>query len=281
MNDPALIPTALYGLRTWRPAADEQGERLVGAYDDTPWPDHGAWLEAVCTGGQAGYHAAPDARCACGIHAWHPGRRAARRVLASRRDVAGIVEATGAIEVHEEGFRAQRARPHALVVVPGRNRALLARLAERYDADLIEVSGPDALAAWCRDRGLGLTEHVVDELLGTDRTVARRRRRRRDVLGVGALLVIVAVMLSLGLAFANGPPSPNGVFGRTGWVILPRKDCPRPAPRGSRTPAPGPRAPAPGSTAPAPGGTTSPPKGSSAPATGSRETNGSGGGRCP
>jgi hypothetical protein len=44
VTDPALIPAALYGLRTWRAAADEQGERLVGAYDDTPWPDHGACL---------------------------------------------------------------------------------------------------------------------------------------------------------------------------------------------------------------------------------------------
>ncbi|MCZ4494511.1 MAG: hypothetical protein JWP53_3442 [Conexibacter sp.] len=259
MSDPAVIPAALYGLRTWRPAADEQGERLVGAYDDTPWPDHGAWLEAVCTDPGTGDHAAPGARCGCGIHAWHPSASAARRVLAGRRDVAGIVEATGAAEVHEEGFRARRARPHALVCVPGRNRALLARLAERYDAELVEVSGPDAMAAWCRDRGLGLPEPVVDELLGTDRTASRRRRRRRDARGVAALLGIVAILLSLGFAFVNGPPSPNGVYGRTGWVTLPAKDCPPRGSDGSRAPADGPRAPA------------SP----------SRETNALAGGRCP
>ncbi|HEV7751410.1 MAG TPA: hypothetical protein VGO71_07705 [Baekduia sp.] len=262
MTDPALIPAALYGLRTWRAAADERGERLVGAYDDTPWPDHGAWLEAVCGDSETGDHAAPGAECRCGIHAWHPDRRAARRVLASRRDVAGIVEATGAIEIHEEGFRAQRARPHALVVVPGRNRAMLARLAERYDAELVEVSGPDALAAWCRERGLGLPEQVVDQLLGIDRAAARRRRRRRDARGVAALLAIVAVMLSLGFAFVNGPPGPNGVYGRTGWVILPAKDCPRTAPARSA-----------GSRAPA--------SRSAAPASPARETNRPGGGRCP
>ena len=262
MTNPALVPAALYGLRTWRSVAGESGERLVGAYDDTPWPDHGAWLEAVCADAETGDHAAPAAGCRCGIHAWHPDRRSARSVLAGRRDIAGIVEATGAIEVHEEGFRAQRARPYALVAVPGRNRALLARLAERYDAELVDVSGPDELVAWCRDRGLGLPDPVVDELLGTDRTAARRRRRRRDLRGMAALLAIVAVSLALGFAFVNGPPGPNGVYGRTGWVILPAKDCPRPAPPGSdrsRVPAPA----------------------SPAPASPSRETNQLGGGRCP
>jgi hypothetical protein len=258
VSDAALIPAPLYGLRTWRPAADEQGERLVGAYDDTPWPGHGAWMEAVCPDA-AGDHTAPGAHCDCGIHAWHPGRRAARRVLASRRDIAGIVEAVGAIEVHEEGFRAQRARPYALVVVPGRNRALIARLAERYDAELVEVSGPDALVDWCRDRGLGLPEQAVDGLLGTDRAAARRRRRRRDARGVAALLAIVAVTLSLGFAFANGPPSPDGVYGRTGWVTLPAKDCPPPGSDRSGAPA----------------------SGSAAPASGSGETNTTAGGKCP
>jgi hypothetical protein len=262
VTEPPLIPAPLYGLRTWRSVAGESGERLVGAYDDTPWPDHGAWLEAVCADAETDHHAAPGAGCRCGIHAWHPDRRSARSVLAGRRDIAGIVEATGAIEVHAEGFRAQRGRPYALVAVPGRNRALLARLARRYDAELVEVSGPEALAAWCRDRGLGMPEQVVDELVGTDRAAARRGRRRRELRGMAALLAIVAVSLALGFAFANGPPGPNGVYGRTGWVILPARDCPRPAPPGSdrsRVPA----------------------AASHAPASPSRETNRLRGGRCP
>ena len=46
------------------------------------------------------------AGCGCGIHAWHPRRASARRILRSRFDLPGIVEADGAVEVHEDGFRA-------------------------------------------------------------------------------------------------------------------------------------------------------------------------------
>jgi len=235
VTDAPLIPGALYGLRTWRPAADDAGgDRLTGAYDPTPWPDGGDWMHAACTA--EGGHDPPDPECACGIHALHPSRRSARDVLASRREVAGVVEGAGAIQVHEEGFRAQRARPYALFVTPGRNARLVARLAERYDAELVEVEGPDGLLDWCRRRGLGLDQAVVDQLLGTDRAAARRvarRRRRRDALRVASALVVAGSLVGLGLAFVNGPHSPDGVYGRTGWVVPPRTTgCPPPAPTG-------------------------------------------------
>ena len=34
----------------------------------------------------------------------------------------GVVETRGAVEVHEDGIRAEQARPHALVLLPGGNR---------------------------------------------------------------------------------------------------------------------------------------------------------------
>jgi hypothetical protein len=229
VSDAALIPAPLYGLRTWRPAADTRGEYLTGVYARTRWPDAPAWLHATC--GRGCEHPAPDPDCTCGIHGWHPDRLAARRVLASRFDVPGIVEAAGAAQVHDEGFRAERARPYALVVTPGRNAKLVARLGERYGAEVIEVTGPDGLLAWCRDRGLGLEEPVLDRLLGADRVLerrkARRQGRRKDAFRVASALAVTASLLSLGLAFASGPPSADGVYGRTGWVVPPRKPvCP-------------------------------------------------------
>ena len=46
-------------------------------------------------------------------------RSSARRVLACRREIPGIAEASGAIEIHEDGFRAERARPYAFLLPPG------------------------------------------------------------------------------------------------------------------------------------------------------------------
>jgi hypothetical protein len=220
VSEPPLIPAPLYGLRTWRLVADADGERLAAVAQGTPWPEGGAWLHAVC--GTGGEHDAPQPDCDCGIHAWHPRRWSARRVLASRFEVPGIVEATGAVEVHEEGFRAERGRPRALFVAPGRNAKLVARLCRRYGAELVEVPGPGALLAWCHDRALGLDERTIDQLLGPGEADARRRMRRgkarRDALRVAAALILSGMLLLLGAVFAKDPQGPHQLFGRTGPV---------------------------------------------------------------
>jgi hypothetical protein len=36
-----------------------------------------------------------------------------------------------------------------------------------------------------------------------------------------AALAIAGALLGFGLTFANGPHSPDGVYGRTGWVVCP------------------------------------------------------------
>jgi hypothetical protein len=217
---PPLVPGPLYGLRAWRVVADERGERLAAPHQGTTWPTGRAWLEATCG---TGAHGAPAADCDCGVHAWHPRRAAAKRVLATRGEVAGVVEAGGAVEVHEDGFRAERARPYALVLAPGRNAQLVRRLAHAYGVETIEVRRPDDLLAWCRERGLGLSEPVVGELLGprnaADRNV-RRRRRRSDALRVAIALVVAALLVLLGLQIAGDPPG-DRVYGRTGEVQRP------------------------------------------------------------
>jgi hypothetical protein len=237
VTDAPLIPAPLYGLRTWRVAADEHGEALSASCKDTPWPDGGAWLEATCDG--PGGHAAPDADCTCGVYAWHPSRASARRVLASRFELPGIVEAIGAIELQDDGFRAQRARPFALVVTPGRNAARTRRLARRYDAQVAEVDDADGLLAWCRQRGLGLDPPTVEQLLGPEyaarRALEHRRVRRRNLVRVGVVAAIGTALLGLGAVFASGPSSPHGVYGRTGWVVCPQ---PSEADREAGLPAP-------------------------------------------
>jgi hypothetical protein len=141
--------------------------------------------------------------------------------MASKMQIAGVVEAHGAVEVHEEGFRAESARPHALVLTPSRNGKRVRRLAEIYSTQVIEVRKPSELVAWCRERGLGMDERVVAGLLGPERAerCARenRTRLRNNVLRVAAVLAIAAVMVAIG-AQIHEPNGPRTLYGRTGEI---------------------------------------------------------------
>lgn len=221
MTDAPLIPAPLYGLRTWGSAEDEEGEWLTAVARGERWPAGGAWLEASCAHG----HEAPAPDCNCGIHAWHPRPASARTVLASRFEIPGIVEAAGAIEVHEEGFRAARGRPYALVAVPGRNLARIRRLAERYRARVVEVDGPAALLAYCREHGLGLDATTVDDLIGPEelarRREERRRTARRNALRIVAYVVVCIILFAVGSVLITDPSGPHDLFGRTGKIHIP------------------------------------------------------------
>jgi hypothetical protein len=98
-----LLPGTLYGLRTWRAVAPDGRPELAGPYQHTTWPTDEP-VHAV--GGDGGVHAAPAPDCKCGVHALHPRPKSAKRVLAGRGDIPGVVEAWGEVEVHEAGFRA-------------------------------------------------------------------------------------------------------------------------------------------------------------------------------
>ena len=220
MTEP-LFAGSLYGLRFWRVVVDGRGEWLAGPHQGALWPAGGEWLRATCPTG----HAAPTAACDCGVHAYHPRLSSARRVLAPRATVAGIVEAQGPAEVHEDGFRAERARPYALVLTPGGNAKLIGRLAKRYDAEIAEVRGSAELLAWCRERGLGLDEQVVAQLLGNGDAAAlrkaRRRRYRSSALRVALALAVAALLVVAGLNVVEDPPGDRTLHGRTGEVHRP------------------------------------------------------------
>jgi hypothetical protein len=217
MSGAALVAAPLYGLRTWTVSGERGRERLAGPYRRAPWPVDGAWLRASCDGP----HDPPAAGCSCGVHAWHPRAQAARRILAARREVPGVVEARGAIEIHADGFRAEEARPHALILAPGRNAALVHRLARAYEARVVEAGDAEAVLAWCAAHGLGLAEPVVAELLGPEQLAAARRarraRRRADALRVAAAVAAAALLVALGLLVAD-PPGDRVLSGRAGEV---------------------------------------------------------------
>lgn len=219
-SDAPLFPTPVYGLRTWTVVKEDGVERLAGPHHQhAPWPPGGAWLEATCSQPD---HDPPAHACGCGLHAWHPSRSSARRILASRRDVPGIVEAQGAIELHADGFRAQRARPYAFVLLPGRNARLVRRLADMYGAEVVEAGGAAEVLALCRSRGLGLDESTVASLLGPGTAEhsrrARRERLRTDALRLVAALAVVALLVVAGLEFATDPPGERTLKGRAGEI---------------------------------------------------------------
>jgi hypothetical protein len=219
MSATPLVATPVYGLRTWAVTGEPGDERLAGPQRGEPWPTAGAWLEASCPATDA--HTAPATGCECGVHAWHPRSRAVRRIFASRRELPGVIQAAGAIEVHEEGFRAERARPYALFLAPGRNAGLAHRLATAYDVPVVEVEGPDDLLRWCGEHGLGLSPPIVAELLGVDELDAQRRARhaqvQANVLRVAAAIVVTALLVVLGL-LATDSPGDRTLNGRAGEV---------------------------------------------------------------
>jgi hypothetical protein len=213
IDDVTLLLGPIYGLRTWRVVRDGGHELLTAPHRRTPWAAGRGWLQASCFKG----HVAPDAACRCGIHAWHPRPASARRVLASRFELPGIVQADGRVEVHEDGFRAERARPYAFIRLPNRNTFLIERLAAAYGAQILDLRRPDELLELCRERELGLDQPVVERLLGpeaiAERRLARARRRRTDALRVAAALLVAASLAGLGAAVdhgANDRSDPSG-----------------------------------------------------------------------
>jgi hypothetical protein len=223
MHGTPLVPTPVYGLRAWNVAGEPGAERLSGPQMGAAWPTRGEWLEAQCT--QTPEHAAPVRGCGCGLHAWHPTRRFARKILAGRHEVPGIIEARGVIEVHDDGFRAERARPFALFLAPGRNEPLVRRLADAYRARVVEADDADAVVAFCRENGLGLDEATVTELLGPEGEERRRRRRRKardDALRLAAAIALTALLVVIGLQVATDPPGERVLHGRTGEIHVKR-----------------------------------------------------------
>jgi hypothetical protein len=219
-TDTPLLVAPVYGLRTWTVRRDGPTERLAGPHQGTTWPPGGEWIEAGCS--RSAEHRPPVQGCNCGVHAWHPSKRAAKRVLSGRREVPGIVELRGTTEVHEEGLRGERARPRVLFLLPGRNARLIRRLADAHGAQVVEARGADDVLRFCRSGGLGLDESTVAGLLGpvtAAKSLHRRRERmRRDALRIAVAVALAALMVVGGLRLATDPPGERVLKGRAGEI---------------------------------------------------------------
>jgi len=191
-----LLAGHLQGLRTWAVLERDGEERLAAPHRGTLWPQGGEPVHARC---EEFDHPAPAPGCHCGVHAWHPRSDTARRVLQSRREVAGFVEAWGALEVHADGFRAEHARVHALVLPRGGHAARIRRLAAAHGALVLEVDGAAALLAHSRTHRLGLDERTVEAMLGPQLAEERVRRRDQSRRRAGRAFAITALLGALAI----------------------------------------------------------------------------------
>lgn len=93
----------------------------------------------------------PHLECTCGIYALHDypklwdtyeGKRRATVKPWPYEAVTGVVQGWGRIIVGDKGFRAQYAKPVALVSRPRSNKwpAVIERLAERYGLEIVDAN---------------------------------------------------------------------------------------------------------------------------------------------
>src|SRR5688572_6682963 len=96
----------------------------------------GPWSTGVNTArcARGAGHTAPDTDCSCGIYAFHAMHNQLRH-----EPVVGAIAAWGDMEVHRDGFRAERAAVLALSGTGlGRSGdAALRRAAERYGVPIV------------------------------------------------------------------------------------------------------------------------------------------------
>ena len=167
-----LIPGRIYGLRTWRVRWSAGRPVLSGVFQSAPWADALEPTRARCRGrgGERSKHRAPAPDCRCGIYAMHPAQigewfEMTRRPFDWGPSVHGIVEAWGRVELHEDGFRAEYARPHAMVHVEGYGSWTESReVAEALGIEHLVFENVADVGEYCERHGLGMDNATVAEL---------------------------------------------------------------------------------------------------------------------
>jgi len=225
------IAGTILGIREW--STDRELTVLNAAMLTGEWETDGTPTTATCSFAPDG-HEAPDPDCQCGLYARHPwtaeGRSLYRTWPADPERVVGIVAAWGRIEVHREGFRAQHARPVALLLpgldtCPGqfcpKYRGRLRRLAERCGAELIDLERT-SLDAWLGEHPGQLDEATLEQLMpevapgsapgsGAPASPLPDRTRLDSVLDGAALLARVSWQATFGLMVV--------MIGLTEWLM--------------------------------------------------------------
>jgi hypothetical protein len=175
-EEPPLFAGSVHGLRTWGVIGWHGEPRLAAAFDGSRWSAGGQPTRAACSA--RGGHPAPAGGCSCGLYALHPRPDSAHEIVSELEGqfdggtCLGLVEAWGRVEVHADGFRAERARPLALLLLSSQRgsgyEATVRRLALAHRADVIEIGDAGDLLRHCRERGLGLSPEAVGDLLGDE-----------------------------------------------------------------------------------------------------------------
>ena len=184
-RDAPLFAGRIHGIRVWQ-LGWVNGDAYLEGFNGAEWVARGRPTVAACRrSGRRSLHRAPHHDCACGLYATHPdsawfafGLLYRKRTPPLAR-IAGIVEAWGRVELHEDGFRAEFARPVAVALVGAPAESDLggavARLADRYASEVLVLEDHEALVAYCRSRDLGLSRPVVRSLLPEHQRKAPRR----------------------------------------------------------------------------------------------------------
>lgn len=150
-----IVARPLVGFRSWRTAED-------GRLFPTQWPvtvepplPYSAWLEEVAHASCISYdHDSPAEGCQCGLYAYAKIRPDGGMLI------CGAVVAGGRVVLHEDGFRAEYARPIALLdnesyppgFNVGRPRAKrIAAVAKRHDLPILPADELAVYAAWHGD----------------------------------------------------------------------------------------------------------------------------------
>lgn len=112
------------GFRSWKlnAALIALSGRIVPAQWEFKKPTQARCHEGFFRKAQIGEHGSPDAACTCGLYSYLSQEILEDRQVGSERAVMGAVVAWGKICVHEQGFKAEFARPLCLalpVLPPG------------------------------------------------------------------------------------------------------------------------------------------------------------------
>ena len=147
------------GFRVWRIDEMLTGPRLASPHRYAVWLP-GVALKAECQDDWGAPALAnphrkqpgltpPIEGCTCGIYAYHEANQMVEAITS--RLVGGAVLAWGRLTIHQEGFRAEFARPLALcydqMLIAGPTASPLARLAGVYGLPVIDASHIGVLAA--------------------------------------------------------------------------------------------------------------------------------------
>ncbi len=182
--EPPLIAGLMIGVRAWDlDLADGEGCRLRG-YGGFEWRQGGRATVAECgPGGERRLPrhclSPPGPDCSCGLYAFHPWSCQPDRTHRKRGPfresgefrVTGVIQAWGRIELHEDGFRAEKARPIAIVLpqepVDEEEQEAFAALARRYRVPTLRQTSEQRVRRFATRRSQ-ITPATVGRLVSGD-----------------------------------------------------------------------------------------------------------------